>query len=455
MDKILVTLVGRQDPLNKDGKDGPVLTLLKNTVSHNRYLKPDIIYLLPTAAKPGNDNNTEENAVKTKQAIESMGGYVPSMVIIKPLPFNNMDYGEIQHNLYELLNAIRKDNSSAEYYVHLGPGIPAVVDVLINAIVGKYFRANAIRVIEERFLPKFSDGSPDYKSQIIDVDLFPFREDSMITKALGLFADGFFRACADIFTEVGSSTRSRSREAYCSIFASLADAYYRWDIMKYSDALSVLKKVKDQVKNSGQEKLLLDMIKLQTEKLERIENKDERFYCIDLYHNAERRLKQGYLSDAIWRCIAIYETILSIKFLSLTGINPNNFDKEYKNAKNKRSILPEKSAVLDAFIETNKSRWLGYLTKSDLVKLIEELDKGFFKKGNYGDLREFFDNLGKKRNDILHDMREANNKDAEKGLEKTGELLKKFYPNSNIEDYPFSAENIKKAGEEILKPLIS
>lgn len=172
MKRVLLVCVGRRDPYNPDGTDGPILSFCKYLRRFRKYrrtyLPIQAIYLLSTAKKPGSVNPTQRNAEETKEILEKERWEV----FHRPLNvLDPTDYGELTPAMVDALITIYEEcGEECEYLINVSPGtgqMEAVWISLYNA--GLFPKATLLQV-------KKPQDEPDIMKRIREVNVVPLRE---------------------------------------------------------------------------------------------------------------------------------------------------------------------------------------------------------------------------------------------------------------------------------------
>ncbi|MCD5401230.1 hypothetical protein LR013_01355, partial [candidate division NPL-UPA2 bacterium] len=290
------------------------------------------------------------------------------------------------------------------------------------------------------------------------VDIQPLTEDNKIRRSISLFRGCFFDASSDILTEVGAETSVIKRGKACSTLSSLIDAYHRWDLFHYEEALGQIRKIeKNEANRYAEFKILSPLLAKQRLALSTVNDKGIKGYCLDLYHNAHRRFSQGHLADSIWRSYAIYEAILFNRVQSLTGCNPQDFRDTFTALQRSQKLSPETTKKINEFIRENYQGKTPHFLEGEKVKeLIQRFDADFWVKTITANQERGLNSFRKKRNKIIHQGKAPDINVAREGLKMTRELIKKTpgSPAQDIDNYPFSVETIQDMAENILPSLL-
>ena len=113
--KALISFVGRQDPLNKNGKPGPVLTLLSQREFRH-------VFLIYTRSPKKNDKNMEERARQTAEMIEreySINTTPVPLRVISPV-----DHEEVFRKTRDVFRRLNQDIKKYDVYLSLASGTP-------------------------------------------------------------------------------------------------------------------------------------------------------------------------------------------------------------------------------------------------------------------------------------------------------------------------------------------
>jgi len=140
---VLLTFVGAQDPKNKDGKDGPILTVLKN---YNK--KFDSIKLLYTTGKRGDGTSFNDLANETRKAI--LEKQYSSDIELQLFDCKNpVDHNEVYFTLLRFCETLNIPN--AQFTAAVASGTPTMQACWILISESGDFPMTLIRSNEPQF----------------------------------------------------------------------------------------------------------------------------------------------------------------------------------------------------------------------------------------------------------------------------------------------------------------
>jgi len=139
--EILFTAVGKQDPYNKSGEEGPIVTLLKN----RSFTK---VYLFSTIGETGTTVNAKDTVEVVSKICPNMETEIIELNITDPYAYSNI--------MKELRKAkkICEDNVGSKFYILTGPGLPQMQTCWFLLASSAEIPANLLYVREERFIKK-------------------------------------------------------------------------------------------------------------------------------------------------------------------------------------------------------------------------------------------------------------------------------------------------------------
>lgn len=475
--KVYISCVGTRDPYDeikpiaenckecpsykeKRPTEGPILSFFRNVVSHRPELMPHYIYLYPTPGKPGGQPSfTEKNAEKTKKILIEQFGFSDDKIKIRPLEgvTDATNYKELAQEMYKKVKERAKefDGQEVEYLINTSPGTKQMAEVWHLLADGGFIKgARFLRIVEKRFLPKKKDGTLDESRLIQDDTIEPLLENRLINRAIDSFKNADFKVCSDLLTEIGVNTPLR--EKACDVVSTIADAYHKWDILLYSEALNLVEKAVTNSQYEGYESIRT-LLKQQAESLKKIARKDSKEYTIDLYHNAQRRFAQGNYADSLWRCWAIYEVLLYRELRSVVSkkyrvtIDPDDFNIT-------SAPEPLQDIVNSVFKKFPKKRIDGKLPNRLDKEVIAEMLREINFSGlictidsNWDDLKT----ISGIRGAALHKMEKVTKGNAEDGLSTIKRIIKNTFGQVEIDKYSFSMDIIKEMSQDILPSLFA
>ncbi|MDQ7031590.1 MAG: RNA repair transcriptional activator RtcR family protein [Desulfonauticus sp.] len=137
--RVLISYTGNQDPLNKQGKEGPILTLIKG----KRY-EFEEVYLLYTRSKDSRNDHLE-TAKATKEAINK----IHPQIEVHLLPINTDDpsdhiliYKLTQKALSEIKTRLNEKNT--RIFINISSGTPQMHIAFFLLVASRYIAATML-----------------------------------------------------------------------------------------------------------------------------------------------------------------------------------------------------------------------------------------------------------------------------------------------------------------------
>ena len=413
--KILLSAVGLHDPLDAGEKEGPVMAAV-------RELEPDILFLFPTRRQVNEKfTSTEENCRATTaelgKSYQDLKVYERTLNLPDPT-----DYGKIIKLLTGEIEDIKAQysGSATEYVVSITSGTPQLQSAFLVLLGSNRLRAKAYQVVDPRYLEPGED-------RVRLVDTHFMEESNQINRARKFFNKNSFESAGAELLELACYTIYPEREKKAEVFHDLATCYFHWDLYQHEEALKQVKKCLPQLKKYGFEDLAA-VAGEQAAILEEIIALDERenyLNLADLYHNSLRRLQGRQHVDCLNRFKRIYEGAF------------------YYVADTRLNIKQKKVENLPQNIKSLQNRQQGYLSTYDISNLYKRIKGEEIISDN---LEHQLNELARQRNMTInnHGMKSVSKKDAEKAMDLVGKLLKKLFPDENIEAYCLSRQTLEK-----------
>jgi hypothetical protein len=443
---VLIVCVGDQDPLNRQGNPGPILSsmdYLKRLPSLAQY-RPHAVYLLCTIEKPGTAQATQKNAEETRDQLRSLGWqevYLRQLDVSDPT-----DYAQLFPEMQKSIERIRQENEGngrPRYIINVSPGTGQMEAVWLSFVNAGLIQATLLQV-------KAPWVEPDESRRVREVNLAPLFESDLIKVAGALFKNYAFRRAGEVILELGARTPSVPRLNAAEFFADLASAYAAWDGFEYKQALEQMDKLtQSNILRDPALTSLKQLLENSREVLSRLstERGPSLFEgVVDLYHSARRRSRIGAYVEAIWRAWACYEDLvaeLCREAIRRKSKLPDDYPIPYQYRKwgTDSRGLPEVQRVIRALGPLD--RWpkcLDRVAAEDMLKRTGSQAAGVCRK-----LEADIGWLAEKRHRAVHEVNPPDLKDCEKaiGLTRTlvGEML--GHPWNEIDEYPFSIEKVE------------
>jgi hypothetical protein len=450
--RVLLMCVGTNDPEPKDrpGQLGPVLSFMDylERIPEYQVYKPDRIYLISTAKKPGAFTPTEDRGIEVQQRLKRMGY---EEVYHRPLDvLDPTNYGELLPKMKELVQSIlgEEENKGAEILINVSPGTGQMEAVWIALINSGALKAKALQV-------KAPWIEPDEKKRVREVDFTPLFESDFIKIAHDLFAQYAFGRAAEVLEELAIRTPDWVRAEKAELFADLARAYMRMENFEYPEAKEALISLLERHKNvlrATDFQSLKNLIEDQKQIVEKLLQGNLLIGALDLYASAERCLQLQRYVECIWRLWATYELVVTERArqairsrLSLDPSFPLPF-RLYDFA-NKNRGDPSVRTIIGFFGGLDRvPKYLGRdVAESILVKSRkEEPSLSQFIQENEDEVEW----LAQLRHRAVHETNPPTQEDCNKGKDLIRKLLKQAFNLERI-DYPFLPRPLEKIAEMI------
>ncbi|RJX27656.1 MAG: hypothetical protein C4554_03825 [Dethiobacter sp.] len=438
--KVLLSFVGEQDPYSdKTGEEGAIITLC-------RHLRPEVIYLFPTAKGFGIKSETQSRALDTEIWIKSEIDK-KTQVFINPMHLSDpTDYPAILPATRRLVDKIMRDLSDVDCDFHLNcsSGTPQLKSAwLILANAGLFKNCQLWQVANPQF-------KKEDRVSILEVTFL--EEENLLSRIKRYSEEFLFQRMAEECYRLKDISLYSFRKDKAGLLYRIFQAYQSWDLICYDDAYKRLNSVYNEIRTSADLAELAKILEAQVQILAKLKDNsalENKYNLVDLYMNARRRLKRSDYTDTLSRFWRIYEGIL------------------YSHLRNAYKI--ESSNLVES---TNKDRIreiVGYFhpgINKISIKKAEAILSNVFKDKIYCGLGDRY--LSAKRNlssqsiklsDLLEELRNKRNKSiVAHGMKPVAEddaincvkaievVIKEFIPSAAmlIEKYPLGLVEIKK-----------
>jgi hypothetical protein len=447
--KILFSFVGEQDPISeKTNEEGSIVTLY-------RYIKPDYVYLFPTAKGVNVKSDTEGHARETEKWIKDVVDE-NAKIYIRPVSFNPVVYHDILSKMEVEIRKILEElnNLKEDYEIHLNhsSGTPQLKN---SWLLLAYARHIPNPKIWQVLNPQFA--GPEERVEEIKID---FIEEKNIIQGIYKYAgQGFFGVVkreAERLKEISVNSFQKYR---AKIIADIFAAYEDWDLIKYKEAYEKIAKVHREHSNSRDLKELVELLEKQKEylrELSRDTDKETVYNLMDLYYNARRRFERDDYTETVARFWRIYEGTLYWYMRKYYNIEPTDLDKSentelaqeikgtFKPPQNSLSIFAAER-VIEEVLEDKRF-------KNFMESEIEVVRSASHQKIK---IQKILSELRGKRNNsiVAHGMKPVQQIDAENAMIACKELIEKIILKEmkyDIESYPFKREDVEKIIKKLL-----
>ncbi|MFW0861844.1 MAG: RNA repair transcriptional activator RtcR family protein [Dethiobacter sp.] len=448
--KILLSFVGKQDPISGNtNEEGAIVTLC-------RELKPDALYLYPTASSDTAQSETQTQANETCYWIATEVS--PSIrVCIEPLVLPDpTDFAAILPRLHESLKKHPELKAADEIHMNCSSGTPQM-------------QSTWLLIANSGLLPGrrlWQVKNPEYAIERVKELQIEFLEEENILNRLPPFSQKFlFAQMAEEMGRLGNMSLFPVRRKKARLLQRLFWVYQDWDMINYrkayvgDDARPGLKELsagfkptRGDMEDESLKKVLEKQVAL-LEKLQRKNQKETPENLSDLYFNAHRSFSRGNYTDTLARFWRVYEGILYYQLRKDYGIEPTN---------------PKKSSNKDHFQQLSVAV-PGIMPQGSLgirrsEKVLHEVfqDKKFQELANRSlqiekDARvtvgSLLKELRENRNDsiVAHGMKPVEKQSAANALNVMRELFTGFFPTHILAEYPFQNRDLKIVVEYLTK----
>jgi len=460
--RIVLACVGNNDPINKEGQPGPILTFMDYARANpDAGYYPDRIYLLSTLDKEGADNPTQHAGEATVKILNE--NHTAKLVHL-PLHINNpTDLDEVVEAMRNAVSDFLQDNNDSdnEYFVFVNPGTPQMQITWLSFINYGFLKATPLQSVKVK-----QPGSDEKRWVIEPVKMAPLFESDLLKLACSLTSQAVFITAKGALMDIANKTRNANRNRMACLFSRLLGAYDLWQRFYFDDAHKELKEFVrnlDEIRNSdltGSDIAFDELSQAtasQVKALQQIAAGDELWGAIDLYHRARMLFQLNNHRQAVVYCWDICESIIAAHALLTIHrhckladdfiIPPGRFDKFIKSGR------PEAISIRKQFkgIDVEPSKYFDYRAARQILLHpdIKEPLSAFLKAGANDNA---VDALRIRRNEIVHQRKLARQKDGEIALELAAKIIDmRFNKPPQTYEYPLSFEAIKEIAGKIQK----
>ncbi|CCO07709.1 hypothetical protein [Desulforamulus hydrothermalis] len=447
--KVLLSFVGEQDPYSdKTSEEGSIVTLC-------RHLKPETVYLFPTAAGFNVRSETQSRAVDTENWIKSEVSNQIN-VFIRPLPFSDpTDYAVILPLTRRTIEGILQETKQVEceFHINCSSGTPQLKSTwLILANAGMLTNCHLWQVANPLY-------NQDKRINRLEVTFL--EEENLLARIKQYAREFLFQGIAQECERLKDITLYSYRKEKAQLLAKIFKAYQSWDLIRYNDAYQRLNSVYVESCKARDLSELVNVLEPQVKVLAELKQNHERenqYNLVDLYMNARRRLVRSDYTDALSRFWRIYEGVLFYYFRKHYQIEP----KDLQNSQNQNCV----QAIWQSkyFIQGIKQ-----ISIANSVKILKEVlqDKTFnklnkqtimVKRGQTFQslgIFELLEELRGKRNEsiVAHGMKPITEDDAINCITAAEAIIKGFIPEASqlITNYPLDLLQVLKVIEVLDK----
>lgn len=436
--KVLLSIVGEQDPISeKTNSEGSIVTLC-------RHIKPQLVYLLPTAKGYNISSETETNAFNTEHWIKTEIDK-DIKVFIKPIKLNNpTDYSLIIPVIRRSVNDILSEMEHEEKEIHINcsSGTPQLKSTwLILANAGVFPNSRLWQVAN----PEYCKGD-----RITEIELTLLEEENILSRVKKLAAEFMFQRLAEECLKLKEISIYSYRKEKAALAERIFSAYQSWDLICYDDAYRRLSSVYRDIEKSKDLTELKDCLARQLEvlgKLKENSTKENKYNLFDLYFNAERRLIRKDYTDTLARFWRLYEGSLFYLLRGYYGIEPtlseSSNQEDVKKINDYFANKPNKLSMFSAAIVLEKIYQDSVFLQLSKIN-VQAVRSNSSKKMAVSRLLE---ELRERRNEsiVAHGMKPVSEKDARNSIMVMAVILKLFFnlDSELFDGYPFQLEQVE------------
>ncbi|GAB6158191.1 hypothetical protein JCM39194_13910 [Desulfotomaculum varum] len=440
--KVLLSFVGEQDPYSdKTSEEGSIVTLC-------RQLKPEVVYLFPTAAGFNVRSETQSRAVDTENWIKSEVSSKIN-VFIRPIPFTDpTDYAVILPLTRRAIAGVLQETKQVEceFHVNCSSGTPQLKSTwLILANAGMLTNCHLWQVANPLY-------TQDKRINRLEVTFL--EEENLLARIKQYAREFLFQEIVKECERLKDISNYSYRKEKAALLARVFKAYQSWDLIRYNDAYQRLNSVYNEARKARDLAELVTVLEPQIEvlaELKQNQEKENQFNLVDLYMNAKRRLIRSDYTDTLSRFWRIYEGVLFYHFRKHYQIEPGDLN----SSSNKNCV--QTICCSKYFYQGMKQ-----ISIANSVKILRDVlqDKTFNKLNRQTIMAkrgqsiqslgviELLEELRSKRNESIaaHGMKPVMADDAVNCLTAAEVLMKVFIPEATelIENYPLNISQVLK-----------
>jgi len=316
--KVLLSFVGEQDPYSdKTGEEGSIVTLC-------RHLKPEVIYLYPSAKGFGVKSETQSRAQDTEIWINSEINKEAQVFVIPLQVVDPTDYSSILPLVRRVVEKTLRDFQQVECEIHLNcsSGTPQLKSTwLILANAGLFKNCRLWQV-----------ANPLFKSEkrVSLIEITFLEEENLLSRIKHYAEEFLFQRMSEECLRLKDISVYSGRKEKAGLLSRIFRAYQNWDLIRYDDAYKRLYSVLNEVRATIDLNDLSNVLEAQVQMLAKLKGnttEENEYNLVDLYMNARRRLIRSDFTDTLSRFWRIYEGILFAHLRNVYYIEPTDLAK--------------------------------------------------------------------------------------------------------------------------------
>lgn len=392
--KVMISFVGNNDPISeRTNQEGAALAIAKK-------IKPDVVYLLPSAEGPGIQSSTEERARMTKDLLKDE---ISREVYIRPLMLQNpADFTEVliesKKEIRTILEHLDSLKTPFELHLNVTSGTPQMAQSLIVLAHGGFFPAPTL--LWQALNPEYAQGE-----RIRSIDTH-FLEEENILHSVQKYAEQYvFSVIAIELRRLSTISAFHARRSLAEDLERLFLSYAAWDHLDYVQAHDRLRSVYRRFRAVRDLSALDEVLAAQIEFLDDIRNKDLETLplLVDLYYNAERAFARKAYADVLARFWRLYEGSLRYILRTEYRLNPDDF---------RQSFLESTDSALREWVHRNEGKLSERQANVwEMHRLLDEVGNRNFKRllNMEIEIVQSGSKTWKKMNDVMKDLRDKRN----------------------------------------------
>lgn len=445
--KILLTFVGNQDPFSdKTKQEGAILTIVQQ-------LKPDYIYLFPSARLPGNSSETETNAEETKEWLINFFNSNSNNIFIRPLSLSDprripdiLDQGS--REIKYILNSVSSENT--EIIINVSSGTPQMQSCW-------YIWANS-GLFAPCKVSLYQVGNPVYVAEdkrVEKVDFEFMEENNTIERIRKYLTASLFQAAAEEAEKLTQISCYSHRRFNAEIVKTVCLSYHHWDLLNYREASSQLKKIIARLDNVHDLQNFINSVKNQIETLEQLTNSDnEDIYGLtDIYYNAQRHFYQNAYADTLARIWRLIEGCLYYRLRNKYGVEPRDIGSS-KNKDNMKKVLNGVQVFKELSFSKSASALKNALADTGYIAFEKkEVELPWGAGTRKQKIESAMEDIRKIRNEsiVAHGIKPVSREVAQLSLSVGRHFLEFTFNNADfVENYPFKGNESVDIVKELL-----
>lgn len=318
--KVLLSFVGKQDPLSeKTNEEGAVVTLC-------RHLRPEAVYLFPSARALGVKSSTEEEAEMTREWLKEI--LPEANCFVRPLALTDpTDFAQLLPAVKEAVAGVLQELSL----------LPPPHEIYLNCSSGTsqmqacwYVLANAGYLPgAELWQARNPQDMLPTQARVQRIEVTFMEEENILARIRRSLPGYWFQSIAQECAHLAEISLYAGRRALAEMLARAFTAYGCWDLLQYREAydrLAALARRWQNTTDAGAAARILEAQAAYLKQLAGEESRETPANLVDLYFNAGRCLERQAYTDTVARFWRLYEGVLYLRLREKWGIEPTTLE---------------------------------------------------------------------------------------------------------------------------------